>query len=73
MTLLESITEISEAKEFEIHRLMQDVEVSQRNIRDLKEQIVSLKNQNFKLKERLKAKSVNSGSRVKKSILPEIL
>lgn len=57
MTLLESITKISEEKEFEIQKLRELYKTAQEKIDNQREEITNLKNQNFRLVERLKKSS----------------
>ena len=66
MTLFESIKLFSDAKEIEIKQLIEEVARKQHEISELKDQNISLKNQNFRLVDRLKKSSDKYHSLMKK-------
>lgn len=60
MTLLDQIAKISEANEDLLNQWVEKYKIAQKLIELQKEQIVSLRNENFRLKERLKTKNEKS-------------
>lgn len=64
-TLLELIHQVSEEKENEISRLQMAVEIANSDIRKLENKIIELKNANFRLKQRLKAKTEKENLKTK--------
>lgn len=64
-TLLDAIQQISEEKEEEILTLRFKLECAQSDIGRLKNEIIDLKNANFRLKTRLKLKSEKSKEKSK--------
>ena len=60
MTLLEQFAKISEANEDLLNQWAEKYKIAQRLIEQQKEQIVSLRNENFRLKERLRTKNEKS-------------
>lgn len=57
MTLLEQLAKISEKNENLLNDWAEKYKMAQQLINQQKEEIINLKNQNFKLKERLKVSS----------------
>lgn len=70
MTLLEQFAKISEANEDLLNQWAEKYKIAQRLIEQQKEQIVSLKNANFRLKERLKKSSDKYYELTKKKTFP---
>ncbi len=57
ITLLEQIAKISEANEDLLNQWAEKYKIAQQLIDNQREEIINLKNQNFRLKERLKVSS----------------
>lgn len=70
MTLLEQFAKISEENEDLLNQWAEKYKIAQRLIEQQKEQIVSLKNANFRLKERLKKSSDKYYELTKKKTFP---
>lgn len=70
MTLLEQFAKISEKNENLLNDWAEKYKMAQQLITQQKEEIINLKNQNFKLKERLKVSSDKYHELTKKKTFP---